>query len=129
VTAELNEILQYSGRGVAKVYSVPSSTLSDRLSSVRTCSDAHNDQFLLTEPQEKVLVDWCHFLDHTTHPPNRQTIYPKVKALCGQTPGQIWFDRFLEWHKLDLFSGKTLGLNPKRAQAFNSMRFRITFRN
>jgi hypothetical protein len=110
---------KYSGRGAAKVYSVPPSTLSDRLNGVRTCSDAHNDQFLLTEPQEKVLVDWCHFLDLTAHPLNRQTIYPKVKALCGQTPGQNWLDRFLERHKLDLFSGKTSGLDPKRAQAFN----------
>jgi hypothetical protein len=42
-----------------------------------------------------------------------------VKALCGQTLGQNWLDRFLEQHKLDLHMGKTTGLDPKRARAFN----------
>jgi hypothetical protein len=108
-----------SGRAAAKLHSVPPSTLNDRLHGVPTRSESHSDQFRLSAAQEKVLVDWCHFLDLTAHPLNRQTIYPKVKALCGETPGHNWLDRFLQRHKLDLFTGKTAGLDPKRARAFN----------
>jgi hypothetical protein len=64
------------------------------------------------QAQEKVLVDWCHFLHVTAHPLNWPTIYPKVKALCGQTPGQNWLDKFLlERHKFDLRTRKTTGLD------------------
>jgi hypothetical protein len=110
---------KYWGRAAAKLYSVPPSTLNDCLHSVKTRSESHSDQFRLTPAQEDVLVDWCHFLHITAHPLNWQTIYPKVKALCGETPGHNWLDRFLQRHKLDLLTGKTTGLDPKRARALN----------
>ncbi|KAK7039863.1 hypothetical protein R3P38DRAFT_2382982, partial [Favolaschia claudopus] len=84
---------KYSQRAAAKMYTVPSSTLNDRLRGVQTRSDSHSDQFKLPPGTERVLVDWCHFLHLTAHPLNRQTIYPKVKALCGETPGHNWLDR------------------------------------
>jgi hypothetical protein len=110
---------KYSGRAAAKLDSLPPSTLNNRLHGARTRSESHSDQLRLPPAQETALVDWCHFLHVTAHPLNRQTIYPKVKALCGETPGHNWLDRFLQRHKLDLLTGKTTGLDPKRARAFN----------
>ncbi|KAJ7454370.1 hypothetical protein B0H11DRAFT_1622327, partial [Mycena galericulata] len=59
---------KYSGRTAAKLHSVSSSTLNDRLHGVKTRSESHSDQLRLTPAQENVLVDWCHFLHITAHP-------------------------------------------------------------
>ncbi|KAJ7164801.1 hypothetical protein C8R43DRAFT_1167244, partial [Mycena crocata] len=59
---------KYSGRAAARVYSVPPSTLNDRLHGVKNRSKSHSDQLLLKPAEENVLVDWCHFLHITAHP-------------------------------------------------------------
>ncbi|KAJ7112590.1 DDE superfamily endonuclease-domain-containing protein, partial [Mycena epipterygia] len=94
---------KYSYREAAVLYRVSSSTLNDRAHGKRPTHLAHQDQQLVSEAQEKVLIDWCHHLTLTAHPLNRQTLIPKVKLLVGQDPGKHW----------------TSGLDPKRARAFN----------
>ncbi|KIJ52032.1 hypothetical protein M422DRAFT_157113, partial [Sphaerobolus stellatus SS14] len=43
----------------AKAYTVPFSTLWDRIKGHKSCNLAHDSERLLTQPQEQALVDWC----------------------------------------------------------------------
>ncbi|KAI5982602.1 hypothetical protein EDD15DRAFT_2126531, partial [Pisolithus albus] len=64
----------------------------------KSLKDAHKKQRLLTDAQEKVLVNWMHFLGTIGRPIAKDTIWPYVYDLCGCYPSENWIYRFLKRH-------------------------------
>ncbi|KAJ7462593.1 hypothetical protein FB451DRAFT_1404380 [Mycena latifolia] len=100
--------------------------------------NAHNAAEALQIPQkqatihrrltstERVLAGWVKFYGFAGLPLSRKTIAAKVHKLCGKIPGLHWLDCFLRRHP-DCSTGHPLGLDPKRAQAFNPMNVKAHF--
>ncbi|KAG2065125.1 hypothetical protein BDR04DRAFT_1108961, partial [Suillus decipiens] len=82
-------------------YGVPESTLCGRFHGVCPPSEAHKHQQLLSENQEKVLVDWIKHLD-----------------VCQRTPSKNWIYHFLKQNP-SIKLGQPSGLDPKWGQCFN----------
>ncbi|GBE87152.1 hypothetical protein SCP_1003990 [Sparassis crispa] len=80
--------------------------------------EAHQAKQLLNHAQERTLVAWTKWLGFTGQPVMRETISPKVKALCGKDPNPKWIERFL-MRNPDCTMGRPADLDPKRASAFN----------
>jgi hypothetical protein len=78
----------------------------------------HEGQQLLSPAQENVLVEWITLLADTGHCISKRMLRTKAEALCGRKPGTMWICYFLSRHP-EVVLGKPLGLDPKRAQAFN----------
>lgn len=80
--------------------------------------DAHDNQRLLNDAQEKVLVDWIKFLGVTGRPICMDTIRPYIYDLCGQYPGPKWIYKFKNRHS-EVKKCRPARLDPKHVQAFN----------
>lgn len=107
-------------RAVARHYKTPKSTLHDHVTGRhKPAKEAHAQLRLLTPEQEEVAVTWMQFLGMVGRPLTKKTLIPKIKQLCGRVPGQNWLKRFTQRHKAAIKVRKALGLDPKRAQAFN----------
>ena len=78
----------------------------------------HGAQQLLSPVQEKVLVDWIILLSDTGHCISKRMLRKKAEIICHHKPGTTWVRHFLSRHP-EIVLGKPLGLDPKRAQAFN----------
>lgn len=88
----------------------------------RPAAKAQAARQILSEVQEKRLVDWCSYLGPTGHPLNRRTTGYMVKHLLGphaRHPGRKWFRNFLKRNEQDLRYTKATGLESKRAKGFN----------
>lgn len=55
------------------------------------------------------------------HPLNRETVLAYAQQITGRdaAPGKSWLRRFLKRHKAEIRYCPTMGLDPKRALAFN----------
>ncbi|KAG2075020.1 hypothetical protein BDR04DRAFT_1006677, partial [Suillus decipiens] len=73
---------------------------------------------LLNEPQEKVLVDWCHHNSDSATPLHPRKLRAQIFEMVKAYPGKNWVHRFLSRHA-DILVAKPRGLDPKRAQNFN----------
>lgn len=109
---------KFSVKKAAEVFSVPRTTLRNRIKGVLTRKDAQDKKRILSSDIEDVLVDWICFKGRIGRPVQRREIRPKVKQLTGRLPSLSWVSRFLRRHP-ELKSQKPSGLDPKRAQAFN----------
>ena len=81
-------------------------------------TDSHVDQQLLSPKAEGVLVSWINYLLEAGHPLSKHTIQNKAEAICGKRPSHSWTPLFLKHHP-EIKLGKSSGLDPKWAQAFN----------
>ncbi|KZT25914.1 hypothetical protein NEOLEDRAFT_1147649 [Neolentinus lepideus HHB14362 ss-1] len=81
--------------------------------------DAHENQKILTSPQEETLLKWmCHHAKEG-HPWGREALQVKVEQLTGHKPSTEWEKAFRGQHREVLKFCGTSGLDPKCAQAFN----------
>jgi hypothetical protein len=78
-------------------------------------TNGHLSQQLLSVAQEKVLKNWIKWLGYTGLPISKQTVQPKVEALCGWKPSWHWIYRFLQRNP-DCMLGRSAGLDPKRCR-------------
>ena len=113
----------------AKAHGVPYFTLRSRVQGLtQPRRISHDEQALLTQSEQKILVEWIQYLALTGHPLNKCTLRPKIQAILSakgiqnldeKYPSKSWIQRFMKRHKSELKSGRGSGLDPKRAQAFN----------
>ena len=113
----------------AKAHHVPYFTLRRRIQGLtQPCRKAHAEQQLLTDAEEKTLVEWIQYLALTGHPLNKRTIRPKIQAILAakgirniddKYPSKTWIRKFMKRHASELKGSRGCGLDPKQAQAFN----------
>jgi transposase len=120
IAAALDDIR--SGTSVRKValkWKIPAQTLSNRIKGrTKPRQQAHGAQQRLSPDQEAVLVTWIQLWADTARPISISRIQRIARDLAGGKVGKNWVYRFLQRHP-QLKLGKPLGLDPKRAQAFN----------
>ena len=114
----------------AKAHRVPYFTLRRRIQGLaQPCRMAHAEQQLLTDAEEKTLVEWIQYLALTGHPLNKRTIRPKIQAILtakgirnldDKHPSKTWIRNFMKRHASVLKGSRGCGLDPKRAQAFTA---------
>jgi Tc5 transposase DNA-binding domain len=75
-------------------------------------------KWLLTEEQEKVLVDWAIHCGEIGLPFSRQDIHGEASRISGKAVGINWARHFEQRHS-NLQSTKPAQLNPKHAKNFN----------
>jgi hypothetical protein len=104
----------------ARIFNVKYNTLRNRFKGFhQPANTAHPQRQLLSPSSELALVDWIIFYSITSQPKCKRTIRAMVRHMCGKRPGKNWVYSFLERHHTTIKLGKTSGLDPKRAQAFN----------
>lgn len=98
---------------------VPYFRLRNRfLGNAKSRQASHETQQLLSSEKELVLVNWIEYLSSTGHPLCKRTICKKAQDLCRKKPSRNWVPLFLKRHP-HIRLGKSSGLDPKHAQAFN----------
>jgi hypothetical protein len=68
--SDLNSGVFKSVRAAAKAYSIPRSTLQDRIAGATNSQKSHYNQQRLTPEQESFLVDWILEQDTNGYPPS-----------------------------------------------------------
>lgn len=114
-------------RKCADAFSVPYSTLRDRINGGRVARDvAHNEQMLLLPQQEKSVVKWIANLDNSGFPPRVDMVHTLCRQLMErQDPtklshiGKKFITRFLNRHP-ELVTKFSTQVNKQRALAFDS---------
>ena len=114
-------------RKCADAFSVPYSTLRDRINGGRVARDvAHTEQMLLSPQQEKSVVKWIANLDNSGFPPRVDMVHTLCRQLMErQDPtklphiGKKFITRFLNRHP-ELVTKFSTQVNKQRALAFDS---------
>ena len=84
----------------------------------RPSRKAHESQQLLSQAQEKILIEWVIYRSDTAHPINKHTLRRMAQDVCGKMPCERWVEAFLKRNP-EVRLGKPSGLDPSRAWAFN----------
>lgn len=110
-------------RQSAEKFSIPYSTLRDRLQGAKNRRDSHRRQQLLTEHEEKSIVKWCERMDDWGFPLKLSLVkemaaYLIKKRHNGHILGVHWLGRFLDRNS-ELASRFTARLERQRAYADN----------
>ncbi len=105
-------------RSAAADHDVPFSTLRRRWNGVRSRSQAHVAQMLLTPPQERGLADWAKELAKRAIPWTKDTLREKAQLICKKQVSDNWIYRFIKRNP-DLKLRWTQGLESPRAGALN----------
>jgi Tc5 transposase DNA-binding domain len=115
--------LEPSIRASAEKYSIPWTTLRDRLKGARNRRESHRRQQLLTEHEEKTIVQWCKRMDDYGFPlrvslVKEMAAYLVKKRLNDHKLGKHWLSRFLDRNP-ELASRFSSRLDRQRAYASN----------
>lgn len=110
-------------RQSAEKFGIPYSTLRDRLQGVQNRRESHRRQQLLTEHEEKSIVQWCQRMDDWGFPlklglVKEMAAYLIKKRHCGHKLGVHWLGRFLDRNP-EIQSRFTTRLERQRAYADN----------
>ena len=98
---------------------VPRQTLDNRIKDKhKSARKSQESRQLLSEVEERVLVDWVQYRSDTARPLSRRALTKKVAQVTGKFVGKRWYLRFVARHP-EIRLGKPSGLDPKRAQCFN----------
>lgn len=129
-------------RSAAEKYSVPSSTLSDRLHGSQPQRQAKTHNQRLSPVQEEYVVDWCLNEEKSGRAPSRSQVVGFAQAILAeggdrQPLGARWIDRFLRRHNAVktkksalLESSRTKGSTREAYQAFyRRLEFHIRDKN
>lgn len=122
-------ILHYKGlikpnmRISAETFSLPWTTLRDRLNGAPTRQKAHQSQQLLSDHEELTIVGWCESMDDWGFPLRLSLVtemagYPVSKRELGRKLGKHCLDRFLKRNPV-LVSKFSTRLDRQRALAEN----------
>ena len=94
-------------------------TLCARIKGQCRREESHQSQQLLSRPQEEVLCDWIEFYALIAKPLDIEGIQCLAAELSGKVPSKHWIYRFKKrWPQVAYT--RPGGLDPKRAQNFNS---------
>jgi hypothetical protein len=101
VIKDYHKTLESSIRASAEKYSIPWTTLRDRLKGAQNRLESHRHQQLLTEYEEKSIVKWCQRMDDWGFPlrlalVNEMAAYLVEKRTSGRKLGRHWLTRFLD---------------------------------
>jgi hypothetical protein len=115
--------LEPSIRASAEKFSIPWSTLRDRLRGAQSRRESHRHQQLLTEYEEKSIVQWCERMDDWGFPLRLSLVkemaaYLVSKRASGRKLGRHWLTRFLDRNP-ELSSRFTGRIERQRAFANN----------
>ena len=90
-------------------------TLGDRFRGKHASrATAYEPRRLLTDEQEKALLDWLDLSAIQGRPYDVSTLRSVVHELSGKTPSKNWCKRFRERHQEVLTAAKASGLDPTR---------------
>jgi hypothetical protein len=107
---------------------VSRTTLGDRFRGKHASrATAYEPRRLLTDEQEKALLDWLDLSAIQGRPYDVPTLRSAVHELSGKTPGKNWCKRFCERHREVLTAAKASGLDPTRGKNFNEPTVRDYF--
>lgn len=112
-----------SMRASAEKFSIPWTTLRDRLNGAQNRRESHRQQQILTPYEEETIVKWCARMDDWGFPMRLGLVkemagYLVKKREIGRTLGKHWLARFLERNP-ELASKFTMRLDRQRAYADN----------
>lgn len=115
--------LEPSIRASAEKFSIPWSTLRDRLRGAQNRRESHRHQQLLTEYEEKSIVQWCECMYDWGFPlrltlVKEMAAYLVSKRASGRKLGRHWLTRFLDRNP-ELSSRFTGRIERQRAFANN----------
>jgi len=121
-----------SMREMAEKYSVPYSTLRDRLNGAQDQKTSREPMQLFTKQEEKAIVRWCNRLDDWGFPPKLTMVKQMAEHLIQQRVGQQklgkhWLKRFLDRNP-ELASRFSSRLDRQRALASNPVVLRDYFK-
>lgn len=110
-------------RASAEKYDLPYSTLRDRLAGSTTRRESHHHQQLLTDYEEKSIVQWILRMDDWGFPPRLCVVKELAQHLVGarisgRKLGKHWLTRFLDRNP-EINSKLAVRLDRQRALADN----------
>jgi Tc5 transposase DNA-binding domain/helix-turn-helix, Psq domain len=105
-------------RRAASIHNVPRSTLHDRWKGRRTRQEAQKSRQVISDEQERVLVEWIKHAAYCGMPMNGGTIRAKAIGIAGVDLGQNWIYRFMRRHP-DLKSVYAKKIDAARARQLN----------
>ena len=108
-----------SFRDAAKQFDIPATTISNRLKGGKAPSIAHESQQLLSNEQQKVVIEWLRWRGDNGNPMTREQLAALIFDLTERRPGANWIRKFLRSHADKIAERRAHGLDPKCAQAFN----------
>jgi hypothetical protein len=85
----------------------------------RSISEAREHQHLLSNDQQKVLVEHINYLSGLGIPPTTSMVRVFAWEICQKWPGENWVARFVLSHKDELRSAFLSGFELKRKRADN----------
>lgn len=104
----------------ARVYEVPYKTLSNRYRGLhKNKYNAQASHRLLSTFQEDSLSGWMSVWADSANPISRKRLAPLIRTISGRRSLRNWMGRFIA-RRTELKLSRSHGLDPKRAQAFNS---------
>ncbi|KIK03092.1 hypothetical protein K443DRAFT_36454, partial [Laccaria amethystina LaAM-08-1] len=93
---------------------VKRTTLSDRARGAhKSRAEAYEKRRLLTNVEEKTLLDWCDHSSAMAKPMDGSKLRGRALSVKGVYPGKNWARRFIKRHPTLVF-GKPSGLDPNR---------------
>ena len=103
----------------AKQFSIPATTISNHLCGGKAPSVAHESQKILSNEQQKVVIEWLRLRGNNGNPMTHEQLRPLIFDLTWWRPGINWICKFIK-NNFDKITEKTVhGLDPKCAEAFN----------
>ena len=85
----------------------------------RSINEAHEYQKLLSNPQQRVLIEHINELSGRGIPPTPSMVRVFAWEISGQWPGNNWVARFVESNRSELKSAYLSGFDLKRKKADN----------
>ena len=108
-----------SFRDAAKQFNIPATTISNHLKGGKAPSIAHESQQLLSNKQQKIIIEWLKWHGNNGNPMTGEQLAALIFDLMEQRPSANWIHKFLRNHADKITERRACGLDPKRAQAFN----------
>ena len=101
----------------AKQFDIPATTISNRLKGGKAPSIAHESQQLLSNEQQKVVIEWLRWRDDNGNLMTHEQLAALIFDLTEWRPGANWIRK--RSHADKIAERRARGLDPKRVQAFN----------
>ena len=102
-----------------KQFNIPATTISNSLKGSKAPSIAHESQQLLSNEQQKVVIEWLRWHGNNGNPMTHEQLAALIFDLTEWRPGANWIHKFLRNHADKIAEQRACRLNPKCAQAFN----------
>lgn len=107
-------------RATARKYGCDHQTLRRRHLGIQLPkAEYHETQQLLSNAQERVLINYINELNTRGIPPPNCIVHNIAAEICGKQPGKTWVYEFIERHKEELKSVILDGFDLSRKNADN----------